>query len=346
MFKRIIVPLDGSSRAEQALPVAARIARASGGSLHLLQVISPVVDYGGLTPVPMLTEQSTRAEMAQSTGYLTSFATLPMLEGIQITSEAVFGAPARQILEVAESRGTNLIVLCSHGRTGFTRWALGSVAHQLVHHSSIPTLVLREHEVPSLLSHGHDAQALRTIVPLDGSELAESALLPAAYLTSALAAPAQGTLHLVQVVKIFPATAEEGFISELNEEALQRARVYMAATMVHVQATMKELKLSVTSTVEYKRDVASTLMNVAEQKGEKGAENVGGYDLIALSTHGRSGLQRLIMGSVTDRLLNTTKGPMLIVRPQKVRMHSNEVKHTLKQKTNHLEPTHAGSFRV
>ncbi|MBA2394985.1 MAG: universal stress protein [Ktedonobacteraceae bacterium] len=347
MFKRIIVPLDGSSRAEQALPVAARIARASGGSLHLLQVISPVVDYGGLTPVPMLTEQSTMAEMAQSTGYLTSFATLPMMEGIQITTEAVFGAPARQILEVAGSRGTNLIVLCSHGRSGFTRWALGSVAHQLVHHSSIPMLVLREHEVNSLLSHGDDAQTLRTIVPLDGSELAESALWPAAYLTSALAAPAQGALHLVQVVKIFPATAEEGFISELNEEALQRARAYLMTTMEHIHATMKDLKLFVTSSVEYERDVTSTLVNVAEQKSEgQGVENAGSCNLIAISTHGRNGLQRLIMGSVTDRLLSTTKGPMLIVRPPKVGKLLNEEKHTMKQKNDNPELAYAGSSWV
>lgn len=339
MFERIIVPLDGSSRAEQALPVAARIAHASGGSLHLLQVISPVVDYGGLAPVSMVTEQSTIAEMAQSTDYLTILAASPMLAGVQVTSEVMFGSPAWHIQECAESQNANLIVLCSHGRTGFTRWALGSVAHQLVHQSSVPILVLREHETNSLLAHGDDAQSFRILVPLDGSELAESALLPAAYLTAAMAAPAHGTLHLVQVVKSLPTTAEEGFVSKLNEEALQRAKTYLATTAEHVQATMKELKLSVTYAVEYERDVVSTLMNVAEQKGEKKAtEDVGGCDLIAISTHGRSGLQRLIMGSVTDRLLNVTKGPMLIVRPRKISSFLNEEKRDVHQKSGGLQP--------
>ncbi len=341
MFKRIIVPLDGSSRAEHALPVAARIARASGGAIHFLQVLTPMVDYGGLAPVPMVTEQSAKTEMDEATHYLTNLAMLPMLKGIPITTEVIFGMPARQILAVAESQGTNLIVLCSHGRTGFTRWAMGSVTHQLVHQTSVPVLVLREHEATSLVSRGGDAQSFRTLVPLDGSELAESALWPAAYLTSALSTPGHGALHLVQVVKVFPATAEEGYISELNEEALQRARTYMATLMEHIQTTMKDLNLSLTYAVEYERDVTSTLTNVAEYKGErKEAEGSKGCDLIAISTHGRGGLQRLIMGSVTDRLLNTTTRPMLVVRPHKVSRLWNEEKHALKQKSSDPEAAH------
>src|SRR5436309_505495 len=75
MFERIVVPLDGSPRAEQALPVAARIARASGGSIHVLQVVSPPIDYsGGMAPAPLMTEQSVEIEMAASTSYLNTVA--------------------------------------------------------------------------------------------------------------------------------------------------------------------------------------------------------------------------------------------------------------------------------
>jgi len=117
--------------------------------------------------------------------------------------------------------------------------------------------------------------------------------------------------------------------------------------MEHVQATMKDLKLSLTSSVEYERDVASTLVNVAEQKGKrKAVESVDGCDMIAISTHGRSGLQRLIMGSVTDRLLNTTTQPMLIVRPHKAGGLLNEEKHEMKQKHNAPELVHAESSLV
>lgn len=212
MFKRILVPLDGSARAEEALPVAARIARASGGSIHLLGVFSPPIDYGGgLAMVPFLSEQLIEAETTTATDYLQTAATSQMLTGIQITIEALFGLPAQCILATAAEGVADLIVSCSHGRTGFARWALGSVAHILAHESTVPTLVLRENEPASPLLSLATARPLRALVPLDGSQLAEAALAPAASLIAALAAPSHGELHLAQVVKLFPERAEEGF---------------------------------------------------------------------------------------------------------------------------------------
>jgi nucleotide-binding universal stress UspA family protein len=127
-------------------------------------------------------------------------------------------------------------------------------------------------------------------------------------------------LHLVQVVKILPTTAQEGLISEINEEARERARTYLATVEEHLQAKVKDLKLSLTSSVELASDVTSALVGLAEYGGEserKKSGEVRGCDLIAISTHGRGGLERWVMGSVTERILNTTKLPMLIVRPQK-----------------------------
>jgi nucleotide-binding universal stress UspA family protein len=318
MFERIVVPLDGSARAEHALPVAARIARASGGSIHLLQVVSPLIDYsGGMAPVALMTEQSVEMEMAEATSYLSTVAAWQILARIKTTTEILFGLPAPHILAAAQSRMADLIVLCSHGRTGFTRWVLGSVAYQLVHQSAVPVLVLRESESAALLSHGEAARPLCTLVPLDGSQLAETALIPAAYLTAALAAPAQGAVHLAQVVKILPTTAQEGFVSELNEEARERARTYLATAEERLQAKVKNLKLSLTSSVELEADVANALVRLAEDGGERKKSGEGRRcDLIAISTHGRGGLERWVMGSVTERILNTTKLPMLIVRPQ------------------------------
>ena len=317
MFKRILVPLDGSSRAEYALPVAARIARASGGSMYLLRVVSQPIDYGGgLAEAPLLMEQVIESRMAVTTSYLQRVAALPLLEGIQTTTEVAFGIPAQYILATAESQTADLIVLCSHGRAGFARWALGSVAHALAHESTVPTLILRENEPASLLSHPDAARPLCTLVPLDGSQLAESALVPAAYLTAALAAPAQGALHLAQVVKHYAETAEEGEVRKLNEEALQRARVYLATTREHLLTIVRDLKLSLTYSVEFDKDVASVLVSLAEHRSEgKATTGVAGCDLIAISTHGRSGLERWVMGSVTARVLGTTRLPMLIVRP-------------------------------
>ncbi|MDQ2884636.1 MAG: universal stress protein [Chloroflexota bacterium] len=314
MFERILVPLDGSPRAEQALPVAARIARASGGSIHLLQVFSLMIEYdGGLAPVSYVTEQSVDAELTQGTDYLRTVAASLQLSGIQTTIEVVFGLPAQYILAAAATRKVDLIVMCSHGRTGFARWALGSVAHTLAHESTVPTLILRESEPTSLLSSTDNMRPLCALVPLDGSELSEAALAPAAHLVTALAAPAQGALHLAQIVTLAP--AEEGFVIEINEETLQRTRTYLAQVAERLQTTMKDSKLFITSSVELEKDVSSALAHLAEHgSARKETGGIDSCDLIAISTHGRGGMERWVIGSVTDRLLTSTKLPMLIVR--------------------------------
>lgn len=311
MFQHILVPLDGSFRAEQALPVAARLARATGGSLLLVRVVSPPIDYsGGLTPVPLMIDQIVESEMAGAADYLTAVAARPNLAGIESATEVLFGYPAHQLSEAAQAHGSDLVVLCSHGRTGFTRWALGSVAHTLVHQSTVPLLVLRQEHA---LAHVEAARLFCTLVPLDGSALAEAVLTPAVAVTEALAAPERGALHLVQVVKAFQSTAEEGFVSELNEEARRLARSHLATVAERLEPMVMGRTLAVTSSVELASDVASALLGVAEQA------DPGGCDLIAISTHGRSGLEHWVMGSVTQRLLDTTRLPMLIVRPQKKR---------------------------
>lgn len=307
MFEHVLVPLDGSFRAEQALPVAARIARATGGSLLLVRVVNPPVDYsGGLAPVPMMTGQIVESEMAGATDYLTVVAGWPELAGIDVTTEVLFGFPGQRLIEAAGTHECDLIVLCSHGRTGFTRWALGSVAHTLVHQSTVPVLVLRQEEAPT---HTTMARSLYTLVPLDGSQLAEAALAPAVVLTAALARPEQGALHLIQVVKDAHAKEKEGEFFTLNDDECRLARSYLATIAERVGSQSVGHTLAITFSVERASDVASALLHVAEQA------DPGGCDLIAISTHGRSGVERWVMGSVTQRLLETSRLPMLIVHP-------------------------------
>lgn len=319
MFQRILVPLDGSARAEQALPVAARIARATGGSLLLVQVVSPPIEYNeGLAPVAFAIGQGIEAEMASATRYLQSLADSSTLRGIATRVEGVFGFPVPHLLAFAEAPGIDLVVLCSHGRTGFARWVMGSVAHALVHQCSVPLLVLRQGTPSSLRMPVDSTGSFRTLVPLDGSKLAEAALGPAAHLTAALAGTGQGTLHVSQVVKRYPTTVNEGFVSELNDEARERARSYLNQVEEHVRPELQKLRLSLTHSVELESDVASALVNLAEHgtgSAEGASEAIGPCDLIAISTHGRAGLERWVMGSVTERLLHTATLPMLIVRP-------------------------------
>lgn len=310
MFQHILVPLDGSSRAEEALPVAARIARVTGGSITLLQVVNQPMDFSaGLAPVPLMTAQVIESEMAEASDYLHSLCASPIVAGITTNTQVSFGLPAQHILAAADANESDLIVLCSHGRSGFTRWALGSVAHTLVHQSTVPVLVLRQGEALASLTQPV-AGPLSVLVPLDGSALAEAALDPAMALTLALAAPMRGTLHLTQVVKPVSSSTEEGFTSEFNTEACRVAGSYLAEVAESVQAVSNHT-LTLTTSVEIGTDVANTLLSLAEH----GDGDV--YDLIVISSHGRGGLERWVMGSVTERLLTTTKLPILIVRPPK-----------------------------
>jgi nucleotide-binding universal stress UspA family protein len=322
MFERILVPLDGSPRAEQALRVAARIARASGGSVMLLQVVSPPIDYaGGLTHTPLMMEQVIETELAISSGYLDRVARSKdhgrELAEIETTTKVMFGLPAQDILAMAELRSVDLIVMCSHGRTGFTRWVLGSVAQKITHHCPVPVLVLREGKLLLPESPPDTARHLTALVPLDGSPLAEAALVPAANLVAALAAPAPGALHLTQVVKQLSTTADEGFVTQLNEEAVERAKAYLMSVKEHLQQALKDRRLTISWSVALDSDAADAIIGTAEQREQQeGAEGSGGCDLIAMSTHGRGGLERWLIGSVTERVLNTTKLPLLVVRPE------------------------------
>jgi len=122
----------------------------------------------------------------------------------------------------------------------------------------------------------------------------------------------------MQVVKVLPTSVEEGFVSQLNQDSLKRAEAYLAAVKEQALETFQNLKLSITWSVALDADIAGAIIGTAEH-GEQveGAKDFSGSDLIAMSTHGRGGLERWVMGSVTERVLGATRLPMLIVRPQK-----------------------------
>lgn len=321
MFQRILVPLDGSARAERAIPIAARIAWMSNGSVYLLQVRALPTDYtGGLSPAPQVTKATIEEGKHEATQYLQQIAASPPLTKITTTTDVLFGFPADEILAAAESRNIDLIVLCSHGRTGFTRWVLGSVASTLIQESAVPTLVLREQEPLWTFPDPSRTQPLRALVPLDGSPLAEAALAPAAHLIAALAAPAPAALHLVQVVAPSQETGEKREGHDIQEA---QTTAYLAKVAEHLQITAKYLHLTITWSVFHERDVADALANLAEH-GQEGQHvtSPGPCDLIALSTHGRGGFARWVMGSVAQRLLTATTLPLLVmIRPPQRTIH-------------------------
>lgn len=319
MFKHILIPLDGSTRAESAIPVAARIASASGASIKLVRVVTPPVNFSCYAmESPFIMQGVLDADVDNATSYLATIATSAVLAGIKTTTEILTGSPALTIIQVSSSTKTDLIVMCSHGETGFKRWMLGSVAQKVARHSAVPVLVLREGDTTL---HALATRPMRMMVPLDGSDLAETALEPAAQLCAALSAPTQGELHLARVLRP-PAVQENNqpvVVTDTSNQVMADARAYLSSVEQRFQrGDLAHLNLQVTASFAFGTDVAEVLIEMAED-GEylEDDEEVDGCDVIAMATHGRSGVERWTMGSVSERILGATRLPLLIVRPDK-----------------------------
>lgn len=320
MFKRILVPIDGSERAERAIPVAARIARLSGGSIAFIDVVQPPVEFGTYTTevdhlIALKKPGPFERHLAEANNYITEvMATYADdLAGIEVATEAVSGAAPPTIFSAARWEQADLVIMCSHGETGLKRWLFGSVAQKAVRHSPVPVLILNENGMmPSTLEESHP---LRVLVPLDGSPLAETAIESAAHFAHIVADPAAIELHLLRIVDLpvsggkFPANLD----ANIREEAMQDAKAYLKEVTDRVNASLANIKVAVTSSVVMSTDIAGTIVQQAEDEDS--------FDLIAVTTHGRSGLRRLMMGSVTEHLLGATRLPLLIVRPHKLEPH-------------------------
>lgn len=346
MFQRILVPLDGSARAEQAVPVAARIACASpGGHVVLVRVVPPLHPYDvavvGAERGALLRPTGTMAtdpERLEIVGYLTRITGWPCLSGIPTTTEVRWGPPALAILAAAEAHASDLIVLCSHGRTGPSRWVLGSVAQQVVRHAPMSVLVLHEHGSRLTVVRGGSNKPLQVLAPLDGSPLAEEALCPAAELALALSGPRAVTMHLAMVVSPFDAV-EAQVPAAL---ALRGAQAYLRRVAQHLEADAPAIH--VVWHVYAGVDIAYTLLHGTEEAAgqdiatgaahdaDDRAGDVGNrrdnrdnrdsaslhYDLLAMATHGRTGITRWATGSITERVLQHARLPLLVVRSQHV----------------------------
>jgi nucleotide-binding universal stress UspA family protein len=335
MFQRILVPLDGSDSSERAIPVAARIAHASGGSIVFMRVVPAPAEAGTFGAgsrgtITMKSEiEASEKELAGAASYLAAIiaAYADELAGIKTEMDVAAGAASPTIFSTARHEHVDLVVMCSHGETGLKRWVLGSVAQQAVRRSPVPVLVLNEHGmVPPALYAAH---CLRVLVPLDGSALAEAALEPAAQLIAALADPAQCDLHLLRVVDLpsaYGRMKSQAHISDsMQQEARKEAEMYVQAMAERLhETTFATFKLHLTWSVAVSTDVAGTIIKLAEQTGSSD-----GYDVIAIATHGRGGLERLVMGSVTEHLLGSTKLPLLIVRPQEAETKGEEPNETI-----------------
>lgn len=310
MFHRILVPLDGSPRAERAIPVAARLARAHQGTALLMHVIAYPSQYDPLVAPLVITPEFLQREMEEARGYLTRLTQSAALSGVATQVSVEIGAAAYLILNVAMSEHADAIVMTSHGRTGFARWALGSVAQHIASRAPTPVFVLHD-QVMQQGSFPAAGRPLRALVPLDGSPLAERALEPTVALVEALSDPGQGAIHLMRALPREEVTSRQAAHALL----LESVNAYLARVAEATHA--KRPAIHVSWSVEGDADSASAILRVAAEGAGAAAAvgDAGGYDLIGMATHGRTGLARWVVGSVTDRVLHTTHRPIFVVRP-------------------------------
>ncbi|MEK7443028.1 MAG: universal stress protein [Chloroflexota bacterium] len=297
MFRKILIPLDGSELAEQAMPAAMALARQSHGEILLLRV--PVFEtavmpafggYGVLYP-----EQSLEHSRAEAREYLKS--TQKNIAAPDVTCRALIvdGDVASAIVDVAKEENVDVIVMSTHGYSGMTRWVMGSVTERVLGDASCPVYVVRAPELPR-----------HVMITLDGSEFAERALEPGLEAAAMFGATVtlMGAVRQVNVSLLKEMeTIERGMAQRLHDDMIKDVEEYLwrVAKRYH----RDDVALMTATTIE---PAATSILEYAETHD---------VDLLVMATHGRSGLLRWVYGSVTEKVLRGAKRSMLIVRAEK-----------------------------
>jgi nucleotide-binding universal stress UspA family protein len=286
MYTKILVPLDGSKLAEAVLPYAAFIAERLRLPVDLIHVNDAETTSPSLHP--------TRA------GDYLSETAASLASGLTVSCTVKTGAAAEVILDTAAADGGILIAMATHGETGGKRWLLGKVAQKVLQAAKNPLLLIRPQEVESL-SRGARIESI--VVALDGSHLAEQIIPHVVYLAGALGLQVLllRTYSLPTAGYFLAAHVPPPDMAELREKTKREIDDYLRAI---------EKELTVKGVPKVSSIVAEG--GGAEQIIELAKKSPGG--MVAMSTHGRSGIGRWVLGSVTDRVVSYCGEPVLVVR--------------------------------
>jgi nucleotide-binding universal stress UspA family protein len=297
MFENILVPLDGSQLAELALQPALAIASQSGSKITLLtvpvrqQVVLPSsAGYG-----PPIYERTAEHALKQEEQYLARVQDTSANPDIEFDIKVEEGDVAGVIVDRAVACDADLILMTTHGYSGFTRWMLGSVTERVLREAPCPVLVIR-----------HGGGLRKALITLDGSRLAEQALRPGIAIgrlleceTSLIRVDQEEKLSSVEMG--FLEVASSDLCQDLSLEDADRVSYYLECVVN--QFGTEEYPLS--KAVVRGKPAESILEYIEEQ----------GVDLVAIATHGYGGLKRWTYGSVTEKILRKADCAMLVVRP-------------------------------
>ena len=301
MISRIVVPLDHSDISEAAVPLAAHLARRRGIPLVLVHVLEMSPEFTAY--VHGVAEVDAMIELEEtSKQYLTRIA--GDIEGVEVSTIVLRGRPAARLVEYVDELHDSIIVMGSHGRAGFRRMMTGSVAARVVQAATVPVIVVRPEDEDGAVQV---PEAIRKVlVPLDGSDFAEHALESVYELVQT-----EGVMvRLVRVseLAVYPST----MYGAASYEAVD---AYMAAIQAESEDYLKSKVAEFEGrpgTMSWEVRDGTTSTAILEAARDFGA------DLIAMSTHGRTGFRRFLMGSVAEQVLREAGIPVMMVGPADV----------------------------
>lgn len=290
MYEKILVPLDGSELSQIVIPYVEEISSGTKSEIILLRVEE--ADEANATEV----RRSYLERMAKSITTQTGF------KGDAIHCEIMRGHPAEEILNYAEKKNVDLIAMSTHGRSGVRRWLLGSVASKVIGAASAPVLAVRARAQKNVAPKGWLKSKI--VAPLDGSKLAELVLRHVSY----LGAEKGSEVVLIRAYQEPEVPSDRSAAIKPSWEEYRKQVIAIshdeAANYLNAQKkTLDQKKLKV-STELVMGDPANEIIKFAEGKD---------IDLVALTTHGRSGIGKFLYGSVAAKLIHTLPVPILLI---------------------------------
>jgi nucleotide-binding universal stress UspA family protein len=297
-MRNILVPLDGSGFAESALPMALDIARRAAAHLTLVSVHTPMPSVGLEHGAPALDPDFENEQRADIRTYLDTVCRRVATEAEQTAGVAAVvldGPVAESLAEYAERVGADLVVLTSHGRGGASRFWLGSVTDALVRRLAVPALVVRPAAGPTPPSGAFR----RVLVPIDGT--------PESALGADTAVAILGTVDVeytaLRVLSAVPRRFASFVSIEGGQDDAADQRDFALRDLAAVERGLRDHGADVRGVVRFHGSPAAAIVEYA-------AEARAG--LIAIATHGRGPVGRLLFGGVTDKVLRTATVPVLV----------------------------------
>jgi len=299
MYSKLLVTLDGSQLSESILPYSRVLARKLHSNVDLLRVIEREVVDVAVNPKKNYSHSDAESDLrTASNNYLSEIAA--SFDDVQKVSCFTFvGDPVEVILDKAHEQDDALLAMSTHGRSGMQRWYLGSVADKVLHACRNPMLLVKGKESPEAVVQ--EATINRIILPLDGSDLAEQALPHAKALSAALDAQ----IDIVSVYSLLTnATYAEGYMPNFEvivDQIREEIHGYLAAKT----SELAKEGLKHSDGIVEEGDPAAKIIDLAQETPNS---------LIAMCSHGRSGIGRWVLGGVADRVIRHSGDPVLVIR--------------------------------